>query len=122
MLVDGTEIESGSQGKNSCYIPIMKQEFGDQKSQMTVTYQNTWIVGTQVMNKYYTVFDQRKELKKPNILIGLKNPDFNPGNQIEEEEEEELNRYVLVGSIALGFLTLICIAICCLKKLAKRDD
>lgn len=57
MLVDGTEFGSGSTYTNSCYVPIMKQEFGNQKSLMTPMFENTWIVGTQVMNKYYTVFD-----------------------------------------------------------------
>lgn len=88
---------------------------------MSGIYGDTWIFGTQVMNKYYTVFDQSQELMVPNILIGLKNPNFNPGPPIEEEDEE-LNQFVLLGSISLAFLTLICFAICCLKRLAKRSN
>lgn len=74
MLVDGTEIQANM--KNSCLIPIMKQEFGDQKTQMKQAFKNTWLLGTQVMNKYYTVFDKSIGYNEPHVLLAQKNTAF----------------------------------------------
>ena len=76
MLVDGLEIDP-SGGRNSCYIPIMKQEFtGDSKTIGTKVYQDTWLLGTHVMNKYYTIFDESRGYTTPRVAIALKDPNM----------------------------------------------
>ena len=88
MFIEGTEIKADQ--KNSCFIPIVKQEFlGNQKADVTAMYQNTWLVGTHVMNKYYTVFDQSRGMVQPHFGIALKDPDMDKNRQKEKDKKEK---------------------------------
>lgn len=74
ILLHGDEmmVDDVNPGDPVCYLPIMKQRFvGVERNDIYMNYTNTWILGTYVMNKYYTIYDQR-DPQQPRIGIALK--------------------------------------------------
>jgi hypothetical protein len=78
MLLPGTEVDKTH--SSTCYIPILKQEFGTQKTNDKITsmFANKWLIGSHVISKYYIYFDMSRGYvgNIPRIGIGLKNPNY----------------------------------------------
>lgn len=77
------------------------------------------------MNKYYTVFDESvvASNKKPNVLIAPKNAAYDRNrSNYENKGNEELIRIIAFSIVAVGFLALIFIVVCCCRKFAKRRE
>lgn len=129
MFIDGSEIYGSL--KDSCILPIIKQEFiKSQKTEMTAMYANTWLVGTHVMNKYYTIFDQSRGFREPHFGIALKDPDMDKNrqhhkdqeDQKKQEDQDKVNQYLVISVMALVFVGLILIVFCCIKAMKKKDE
>ena len=122
MLVDGMEVNPNNGGENECYIPIMKQEYAaDSKTEGTKLFKDTWLMGTHVMNKYYTVYDQSRGFNKPRVGIALKNPDMQKdAEEKKQEEQREFNQAIAISIVALAFVGCILIVICCCKQMKRK--
>ena len=85
-------------------------------------FQDIWILGTQVMNKYYTIFDQTQPNNVPQVLIAEKNKQFDRSLKKDDDTEVFYNKILSFLLLLLIFLALILIVVCCCKRCKNNGE
>lgn len=114
MFVSGKLIDNDDPSiENFCFIPILKHNFGAD---------NTWYLGSPILNDYYTVFDMSPG-SYLQIGISMKNDESNDAfyNFEGDAPPKPLDeKWIVIGGVIfMALVTMTCI--CCKKKRQVKE-